>query len=193
MKSDNNRLKQKLMSVIKDDIKNDIVSELMNRYDEQIVSLESEQDPMKPSICRDEFEEFLKNNIESTFVVTENDIKFGIGDDDILGIGDQLDKETTDCLKIIGTILNGIVGEYILVTVDMAKQMFPGRRNYDLGRTGNAYLMQKSVYEDGMRKYGWPYKEVWEFSNFKGISDFFDVDIGLYIDKYIQIAIKGLK
>ena len=193
MKSYDNRLRQKLVNIIKTDIKNDIVFELMNRYDEQIVSLESEQDPMRPSLCRNEFEEFLKNNIESTFVVTENGVKFGIGDDDILGIGEQLNKETTDCLKIIGTILNGIVGEYILITVDMAKQMFPGRGRYDLGRTGNAYLMQKRTYEDGMRKYGWTYKETWEFSNFKGISDFFDLDVGLYIDKYVQIAVKGLE
>lgn len=186
-------LKEKLVEIIKTDIMNDISSELMERFDEKIVAFEDEDDPMRPSLCKEEFREFLEETIEGSIKIEKDGISFGIGDSRKLGLEEELSDETTDCLKIIGTILSGISGNYILVTEDMARQMFPGRRNYDLGRTGEAYIMRVEEYNAGMARYGWPPQPVWKFSNFEGIPDFFDIDVGQYIEKYMARLVEALK
>lgn len=184
-------LKEKLVELLKADIKDDIVSGLMQKYDDEIVSLEDEDDPMRPSLCRKEFREFLEETIENSIKIEKNSISFGIGDSRKLGLEEELSDETTDCLKIVGTILNGVSGNYILITVDMARRMFPGRRNYDLGRTGEAYIMRVEEYEEGMARSGWPPQPIWKFSNFEGIPDFFDVELDL--DKHMDKLIKVFK
>lgn len=184
---------QKVVEVVKIDINKDIVSHLMNRFDDEIISQENEDDPMRPSLFKEEFRIFLKESIENSIEVVKTGersfkINFGVGDTKVLGLEEELDDETTDGLLIVGTILNGIVGEYVLVTVEMARTMFPGRRGYDLGRTGRAYLMQKEKYDEGVSLRGWQPKEIWGFSNFPGIPDYFDVDLdmGKYIPKLIE-------
>jgi len=186
-------LKEKLVELLKTDIKDDIVSGLMRRFEEEIVVLEDEDDPMRPSLFRNEFEEFLEETIESSIKIEKDGIYFGIGNESKMGIGEELDDQTTDGLRIIGTILSGVSGNYILVTVEMAREMFPGRRSYDLGRTGEAYIMKVEEYNEGMVRYGWPSQSIWGFSSFPGISDFFDVDIGQYIEKYMDRLIKVFK
>lgn len=182
-------LKEKFVELLKLDLRNDIVSELMKKFDEEIVSREDEDDPMRPSLFRSEFEEFLEETIENSIRVEKNSISFGIGDSKKLGLGEELDEETTDGLKILGTIINGISGNYILVTTEMAMRMFPGRQSYDLGRTGEAYIMRVKEYNEGRAKYGWPSQPVWEFSNFEGIPDYFDVELDLekYMDRLIEV------
>jgi len=186
-------LKEKLVGLIRSDIKNDIVSELMEKYNKEIVSLEDEEDPMRPSLCRKEFKEFLEETVENSIKIKQNSISFGVGDSQKLGLEEELSDETTDCLKIIGTILNGISGNYILITTDIAQEMFPGRYEYDLGRTGGAYVMRVEEYNEGMARYGWPPQPIWKFSNFEGISDFWDVDMDKYIEKHMDRIMGALK
>lgn len=186
-------LKEKLVEIIKVDLRDDIVSELMKKFDEEIIVLEDEDDPMRPSLFRSEFEEFLEETIENSIKIEKDGIIFGIGDSKKLGLEEELDDETTDGLRIIGSILNGVIGEYILVTVDMASVMFPGRRAYDLGRTGFAYIMPREEYEEGVRKYGWQPKKIWGFSSFEGLPDFWDVDMDKYIEKYMDELLKIFK
>jgi len=185
MKSRKEILKRKLIEIIKTDVKDDIVDELMKKYDEEIVQMESEQDPMKPSLCQEEFKEFLEKSIEDSIRIEGDSIKFGVGEEEKLGIGERLDEETTDCLKIIGTILNGIVGRYVLV--------FAEELGHPVGRTGRAFLLTREDFDKRSKMFGWQQRPDWEFSNFEGIPDFFDVDIDQYIDKYIDKSIKGLK
>ena len=187
---------QKVTELVKIDINKDIVSHLMNRFDDEIVVLEDENDPMKPSLFREEFKTFLGESIENSVRIERTGersfkVNFGIGDTKVLGLEEELDVETTDGLRIIGTILNGIVGEYVLVTVEMARRMFPGRRNYDLGRTGRAYLMKREEYDEGIALRGWEPEPTWRFSNFPGISDYFDVDLDM--EKYIPKLIEAYK
>jgi len=188
MKSRKEVLKGKLIEIIKADIKDDIVAELMKRYDEEIIPFEDVDEPEegRPVGGREEFKEFLEKTIEESIKITSSSIKFGVGDSQKLGLEEELDEETTDCLKIIGTILNGIVGEYVLVTSEMT-----GRLE---GRTGQAELWSREGYDKVALMRGWdPNRSTWKFSNFEGIPDFFDVDIDQYIDKYIDESIKGLK
>jgi hypothetical protein len=179
-------ISSELTNLIIVDIKNDVVSQLMERFDNEIVPLEDEDDPVKPSVFREEFKSFLEETITSSMKVSETSISFGVGDDNKLGFDEELDKETTDGLKIIGTILQGISGEYVLVTKDMVIDFF-GERTADefLGRTGTAYLMKRGVYNKGVRDRGWEDKSTWKFSNFSGIPRFFD-DIVIDIPKYIN-------
>lgn len=182
-------LRDKLAELVKTQMKEEIISKLMERFDKEIVALEDPEDPMCPSVCRDEFLTALEESIDNSIVVTDDKISFGVGDEGQLGFGKPLDEETTDCSKIIGTILQGIVGEYVLVTSEMAKEMFPGDKNSgDLGRTGQAYLMPKSKYDTGVDKRGWEPKNSWGFSNFKGLPDFFE-NIDLDMDKYIKMVL----
>lgn len=184
-------LKEKLAELLKTDIKDDIVSGLMQKYDDEIVVLEDPEEPeeVSPSFCRREFKEFLEGTIENSIKIERNSISFGIGDQAKMGLDEELDDQTTDCLKIIATILSGISGNYILVTTEMAMRMFPGRRNYDLGRTGEAYIMRVEEYNEGIAKYGWPFRPIWKFSNFEGIPDFFDAELDLekYMDRLIEV------
>jgi len=186
MKSRKDVLKKKLIEVIKSDIKDDIVAELMKKYDEEVIPLEDPDEPeeVSPSGCREEFKEFLEKSIEDSIRIEGDSISFGIGDESKLGLGEELDKETTDCLKIISTILNGISGEYVLVTSRMTGKLE--------GRTGEAELWTKEGYDKVALMRGWdPNKKIWGFSNFQGISDFWEVELNM--DKYIEKAIKGLK
>jgi len=179
-------IKDSLVKLVKGDMKNDIVSHLMDRFDNEIIPLEDANDPMRPSVCKEEFRMFLEETIEESLVVSNTQIKFGVGDEQKLGFDRELDPDTTDCLKIIGTILQGISGEYVLITTSMARRMFPKTYSRNLGRTGQAYLMSREEYNQGIELRGWPERPSWRFSNFPGIPDFFDkiqLDIGKYIRK----------
>ena len=178
-------IKDGLTSLIKVDIKNDIVAQLMDRFDDEIIPLQDENDPMRPSVCKEEFKLFLEETIDESLKVSENQIKFGVGDEQKLGFDEELDPDTTDCTKIIGTILQGIAGEYVLVTTEMAREMFPKRRSSQMGRTGSAYLMSREEYNRGVELRGWPERPNWQFSNFPGIPDFFD-KIQLDMAKHIR-------
>jgi len=178
-------ISQELSNLIIVDIKDDIVFQLMERFDNEIIPLEDEDDPMKPSNFREEFENFIGESITSSVKVTDTEITFGIGSAEKLGFSEELDADTTDGLKIIGTILQGISGEYVLVTTSLAKGLFDKNYQGDLGRTGRAYLMKREEYDRGVAMYGWPEKMSWKFSNFPGIPDFFD-KLKLNVDKYIK-------
>jgi len=178
-------IKEELINLIKVDIKNDIVSQLMDRFDNEIIPFQDENDPMRPSLCKEEFKIFLEETIDESLVVTEYQIKFGVGDERKLGFDEALDEDTTDCIKIIGTILQGIVGEYVLITTEMVREMFPKRRSGRMGRTGQAYLMSREEYNKGMDLREWPARPSWQFSDFPGIPDFFD-KIQLDMPKYIR-------
>lgn len=177
-------IKKNLVELIKTDITKDIVSKLMVRFDNEIVSFEDFEDPMRPSLCREEFKKFLEESIRDSIKIKKDSISFGIGDQEKLGLSEKLDEETTDCLKIIGTILNGIVGEYVLVTSEMT-----GRPE---GRTGEAEIWTREGYDRVALVRGWdPYKPTWRFSNFSGIPDFFDVELDM--DKHVKKLIRALK
>jgi hypothetical protein len=185
MKSRRGVLKRKLIEIIKTDIKEDISSALMKKYDERIIILENPDEPeiVSPSFCREEFKEFLEKSIEDSIRIEGNNIKFGIGDESKLGLGERLDEETTDCLKIIGTIINGIVGRYVLI--------FSEEIGQPVGRTGRAFLLTREDFDKRSKMFKWQQRPDWEFSNFEGIPDFFDLELDM--DKYIKKAIKGLK
>ena len=184
MKNRKTVLKNRFIELIKSDIKNDIVNELMSKFDEQIVAFEDSEDPMKPSLCREEFKKFLEDSIENNIIVNADGVTFGIGDTKKLGLGEELDPETTDCLKIIGTILNGISGEYVLVTSEMTGKLE--------GRTGKAELWTREGYNKVALDRGWdPDKSTWKFSNFRGISNFFDLELNM--DKYLEKLVKNLE
>jgi len=178
-------IKDELINLVKVDMKNDIVSQLMERFDKEIIQIEDENDPMRPSVCKDEFELFLEETIEESIVVTDDKITFGVGDEQKLGFDEKLNKDTTDCIKIIGTIFQGISGDYVLITSDLYEEMFPSSRIRDLGRTGQAYLMSSVSYNQGVERNGWPERSNWQFSNFSGIPDFFD-KIQLDMVKYLN-------
>ena len=184
-------VKKELAELVKTEIANEMVSKLMNKFDEEILPFEDEEDPVRPSIFREEFEDHLIKSIINSVEITEDSIKYGVGDPDKLGLGEELDSDTTDGLKIIGTILGGIAGEYVLVTVDMARRMFPDSKEHNLGRTGLAHLMAKDDYDFGVDHYGWEPKTIWSFSNFPGLPDFFEIEIDL--GKYIDKIVKGLE
>lgn len=172
------------------EIRDSIVSQLMERFEEEILPFEDQNDPVRPSTCKDEFEKSLRDDIDSSLSIVETtrgyNIQFGVGDEKQLGFAVDLDEETTDCMKIIGTILQGIIGKYVLVTSEMVDRMFPNdRNNRDLGRTGRAYMMPKTEYDEGVVRYGWEPKGVWRFSGFEGIPDFFD-KIEIDLEKYIS-------
>lgn len=159
------KLMRLLLSIIESEVES-IVNKLMERFDDEIIPYEDEEDPAKPSFCREEFRQFLIEDIKSNIKIDGFNIEFGVGDEEKLGFGDELDEETTDCVKIIGTIIQGINGEYVLVTSDMT--------GGPEGRFGRAFIMPVDQYRIEAVSKGWdPEKPIWKFSNFPGIPDFF--------------------
>jgi hypothetical protein len=143
-----------------------IVEKLIHRFDEEIVPYEDEEDPARPSLCREEFKQFLRETIESNIKIRGNFVEIGVGDDQKLGFGEELDEETTDCVRIIGTIIQGISGDYVLVTSQMTGE--------PEGRFGRAFIMPVEQYVNEAWSKGWdPDRPIWKFSNFPGIPDFF--------------------
>jgi len=156
-----------------------ITDNFMNKFDEEIVAYEDEDDPARPSLCRDEFRQFIKETLRENIHIVPNGIEIGVGDKQKLGLGEKLDEETTDCLRIIGTILQGINGEYVLVTSEMT--------GGPEGRFGGAFLMPVEEYRREAPIKGWDInRPIWQFSNFKGIPDFFKIDMQKIMDKIVK-------
>jgi hypothetical protein len=169
-KLDKFKLLRLLEKIVKSEIGN-ITDKLMERFDKEIIPFENTDDPARPSLCREEFRQFLVDNLNENIKIVNNTIEISIGDDKKLGFGEELDENTTDCLKIIGTILQGISGDYVLVT----SQMTGGQE----GRFGKAFIMPEGQYRAEAVSHGWDLnRSVWGFSNFPGIPEFFsDLDL----------------
>ena len=169
----------KLLSLLKRAVEKEIdtlTDEFMAKFEKEIVEYEDPDDPARPSLCRDEFRQFIKDTLEKNIQIVNDGIEIGVGDNEKLGFGERLDEETTDCLKIIGTILQGINGEYVLVTSDMT--------GGPEGRFGGAFLMPLDEYRREAPIKGWNIdKPIWRFSNFKGIPDFFKIDISNVMER----------
>jgi hypothetical protein len=178
-----------LKQCIEDNI-DPVLDALMDRFDDEIVAYEDREDPARPSICRAEFREFLKESILDNITISPRGekIEIGVGDTRKLGFGEELDPETTDCLKIIGTVLQGIEGDYVLITSDMVG----GDR---VGRFGGAYLMPVDEYRRKARRSNWnPHKPIWSFSGFPGIPDFFeDVNLNPVLSKCVKKMAEAIK
>ena len=170
------KLLQLLEKIVKSEI-DSIANKLMERFEDDIIPYEDEDDPAKPSLCREEFRQFLVDNLKENIKIVNNFIEISIGDDKKLGFGSDLDEDTTDCVKIIGTILQGISGNYVLVT----SQMTGGPE----GRFGKAFIMPQGQYKAEAVSHGWdPNKKIWGFSNFSGIPDFFKgLDLGDIVNR----------
>jgi hypothetical protein len=161
--------KFKLLQILRGVIESEadaIVDKLMDRFDKEILPYEDPDDPARPSLCKDEFKAFLKQTFENQLKVVNNFVEIGVCDDEKLGFGEELDPETTDCVKIIGTIIQGIAGDYVLVTSQMTGE--------PEGRFGRAFIISVDEYKKEAVSKGWdPDKPIWRFSNFKGVPDFF--------------------
>ena len=170
-KLDKFKLLQLLEKAVKSEI-DSISDKLMERFEDEIIPYEDADDPARPSLCREEFRQFLVDDLKENIKIVNNFIEIGVGDDKKLGFDDELDEDTTECVKIIGTILQGISGNYVLVT----SQMTGGPE----GRFGKAFIMPERAYRKEAISKGWdPEKPVWKFSNFPGLPNFFTgLDLG---------------
>lgn len=163
-----------------------IVDKLMKKFDDEIVPLEDSEDPARPSVFRNEFAKFLLKTIKKYTNVYNNKVEIGVGDSEALGFGEVLDEETTDGIKIIGTIIQGISGEYVLITSDMI-----GHR---VGRFGGAFLLPREKYGKEASRKGWdPGRPSWHFSNFSGLPDFFKIDISEEVSEFVEDVTENLK
>ena len=161
-KLDRFKLLQLLEKAVKSEI-DSIVDKLIERFDKEIIPFQDQDDPARPSLCREEFRQFLIDDLNENIKVVNNFVEIGVGDDRKLGFGDRLDEDTTSCIKIIGTILQGIAGGPYVFVDD------PGE-----GRFGGGFLLPLDQYKSEAVQKGWdPNKKIWAFSGFPGIPDFF--------------------
>jgi len=182
-KLDRFKLLQLLEKIVKSEI-DSIVDKLLDRFDKEIVPYEDEDDPARPSLCKEEFRQFLVDNLEENIKVVNNFVEIGVGDDRKLGFNDELDEDTTDCIKIIGTILQGIAGgPYVFVDVEGE------------GRFGGGFLLPEKQYRAEAIQKGWnPNKKIWSFSGFPGIPDFFsDLDLKEIVGRITKKFAEQLK
>jgi hypothetical protein len=185
-KLDKFKLLQLLEKAVKSEI-DSIVNTLMERFEDEIIPYEDEDDPARPSLCREEFRQFLVDDLKENIKIVNNFVEIGVGDDKKLGFGDELDEDTTDCVKIIGTILQGISGNYVLVTSQMTKG--------PEGRFGGGFLLPLNQYKLEAVQKGWdPNKKIWAFSDFPGIPDFFsDLDLKEMVGRITEKFAEQLK
>lgn len=138
---------------------------------------EQMEDPAHPLHYIEEFRQFLLQEIQNTdkHSLTDFGISLHTGDGARLGFDEVLEDDETDAIKIIGTVIQGIAGNYVLVLPEQAMVMFGDKFQQEkMGRFGGAFIMPLHEYEQGMLNYGWPDAPIWEFSNFPGIPDLFD-------------------
>lgn len=181
-------IKNDALVYAKGELKDKIIEELMRRFDEQIVVIEQTcpDDPSKPSLFREEFKSHLIDTFDKSVTVDGLSINFGVGSESVLGVGIELDKHNTKGLNIIGTILDGIVGDYVLITREDLVGLIHGEEIGRLGRTGEAALMTMEKYAEMQTQYNWPHKEKWCFSSFKGLPDFFKIDLSKYMGPFLE-------
>lgn len=179
-------IRQLLEIVVKKEV-DLVVRKVMKRFDEEVLDKEDADDPARPSVCRDEFENFIRKTILDSLKITDTSVEIGVGDDRKLGFGEELDEDITDCLKIIGTIIQGISGLYVLVTSEMTGQ--------PEGRFGKAFIMPVEQYRLEAPSKGWdPNKPIWRFSDFPGIPDFFTgLDLKDLVKKIAESIGEALK
>lgn len=150
---------------------------------------EQVEDPAHPLHYLEEFKEFLIREIKNInkHSLTDFGISVYTGDGPRLGFDEALEDDDTDAIKIIGTVIQGIAGNYVLVLPEQARIMFGPKFQQDkMGRFGGAFVMPVNDYEYGVINYGWPEAQVWEFSNFPGIPDLFDnVELEKVVEKKI--------
>jgi len=161
-----------IATIISDHIVNDFVKAITAEE-----AIEQTDDPAHPLHYIDEFREFLITEVTNTdnTVRTDQGISIHTGDGDRLGFDDELSSSDTDGIKIIGTVIQGISGEYVLVLPEQAQRMFGDKYQPNkMGRFGGAFIMLSSEYENGRANYGWPSAPIWEFSNFPGVPNLFD-------------------
>jgi hypothetical protein len=186
VKLDRFKLLQLLEKAVKSEI-DSIVNTLMERFEDEIIPYEDADDPARPSLCREEFRQFLVDDLKENIKIVNNFIEIGVGDDKKLGFGDELDEDTTDCIKILGTILQGTGGKYVLVTSQMTKG--------PEGRFGGGFLLPLNQYKLEAVQKGWdPNKKIWAFSDFPGIPDFFsDLDLKEMVGRITEKFAEQLK
>lgn len=135
------------------------------------------EDPAHPLHYIDEFRQFLMEEMlnANKHSLTDFGVSLHTGDGPRLGFDEALEDDDTDAIKIIGTVIQGIAGNYVLVLPEQAIVMFGERFQQEkMGRFGGAFIMPVDEYEEGMIRYGWPEAQIWEFSNFPGVPDLFD-------------------
>ena len=186
-----------LLSRIIDNEVGIIVDDLMEKFDKEIIPFEDPEDPARPSLFRDEFRRFLERTTKDNITIKSSEVGsktrrevsleviVGVGDESKMGFGEQLDEETTDGLKIIGTIIQGISGEWKMLSAEEA-----GER---VGRFGKLVIIPAIQYDKEAPKKGWPPKPIWKFSNFPGIPDFFDIDFSVVVDRITKNLAEALK
>lgn len=158
--------------VISDHIVNDFVKAIVAEE-----AIEQTEDPAHPLHYIDEFREFLIKDItnKDNTIRTDAGVSIHTGDGSRLGFDDELSSTDTDGIKIIGTVIQGITGEYVLVLPEQAQLMFGDKyQPSKMGRFGGAFIMLSSEYEYGKANYGWPKAPIWEFSNFPGVPNLFN-------------------
>jgi len=176
----------KLLQLLEKSVKTEIGSiadKLMERFDKEIIPYEDQDDPARPSLCREEFRQFLVDNLNENIKIVNNFVEIKVADEKKLGFGEELDEDTTSCVRIIATILQGIVGKYIFVDE-------PGE-----GRFGGGFLLPLNQYKLEAVQKGWdPNKKIWSFSNFPGIPSFFsDLDLKEIVGRITKKFAEQLK
>jgi hypothetical protein len=78
------KLLQLLEKIVKSEI-DSVVNKLLERFDEEIVPFEDDEDPAKPSLCKEEFRQFLIESLEENIKIVNNFIEIKVGDEKKLG------------------------------------------------------------------------------------------------------------
>ena len=108
------------------------------------------EDPTNPSNWRAEFLLKLEEDLERTFVITENRISVSIGEKDFLGYdpSGRLASDDTEPLHWLVFYLEGLVGDWGFISPETYTRITKQPYKTTWGRFSDGFMISRQDYED---------------------------------------------
>lgn len=132
-------IQENIRTVVQTEVVPHVVDLVMEGYD-NLAQLADQgvgrDDPSRPSEWREIFKAHLLDSAENSFQTKDNTIQLGIGDRKFLGdLSDFVDPEDAQPLHWMVFFLEGLVGEFALITPQTYEELKPNKEfNAEWGR-----------------------------------------------------------
>lgn len=146
-------IQRNIRTVVRDEVIPHVVELVMVQYDELSEIAEQgvgHDDPSRPSVWRSVFRQHLLDSAANSFKARKNTIEVGIGDRAFLGdFGFFIDEEDSEPLHWMVFFLEGLVGEFALITPQTYAQLKPNSEfDDDWGRfeSDPVFMIERKAY-----------------------------------------------
>lgn len=121
----------------------DVVSTIMQRFDDEIANTPDPRDDNPVSNCREEFESFVKNSISSTLTSYVSSKKAGVAFTTNITdkLKEDLGENTLKCVALVGRYMYGIPDTYYIIHPGNSYKIGISASYFEGGRSGGSMLI----------------------------------------------------